>query len=163
MNNISHALAQPYRCLVCSRLICFQVEAVGWNEGSEAETRGDRQAGKERAAPAGSVRLVATRAIGKNESLEMAPVCIVRDDHVNTIGNQELLCNYGFVDGGSRQERASIEFSVSFSSDFLVCGLPYESHTRSYHPQWPCQFAVEHICKISPVYLTTSAAATTTQ
>lgn len=96
------------------------MEAVSCNEESEAETRADRRVGKDRAIPAGSVRLVATRAIGKNESLEMAPVCIIRDAHVNTIGNQELLCNYGFVDGGSRQERASIEFSVSFSSGFLV-------------------------------------------
>ncbi|CAM9717722.1 unnamed protein product, partial [Sphacelaria rigidula] len=86
-------------------------------------TRADRQVGKDRAIPAGSVRLVATRAIGKNESLEMAPVCIIRDAHVNTIGNQELLCNYGFVDGGSRQERASIEFSknVLQYARLLVC------------------------------------------
>lgn len=89
-----------------------QVEAIRSDESSETGGSEDGQNGRGAAAPASSVQLVTTRPVAKGESLEMRPVCIVRDDNVSKIGNQELLCNYGFVDVESGRERASIDFNV---------------------------------------------------
>lgn len=90
------------------RDVCKQLnfdERDGMERSVQGEGKGERGTGL-------MLRLVATKPVAKGERLEMA--CNKR------FLNEELLCNYGFVDVESRRERLHLQFHVGVG--VRVCG-----------------------------------------